>query len=118
MFKILAILALLFSGPAMAFDQAALDDFLDKGRCVACDLSEADFTGLDLSGSNLVRSNLDGANFTDAICLSCNFNRTTAVGALFVNADLTGSNFNRADLTEADFTDAITLDVNFNRVIQ
>jgi uncharacterized protein YjbI with pentapeptide repeats len=113
--KLLAAMALMFSGSVMAFDQADLDDFLDKGRCVRCDLSGADFTGLDLSGSNFVRSNLDGANFTDAICIGCNFNRTSNVNALFTGADLTDSNFNRSDVTGADFTDAVVDGVNFNR---
>jgi uncharacterized protein YjbI with pentapeptide repeats len=116
--KLIAVIAFILPVQAFSFNQEDLDDFLDKGRCVRCDLSDADFTGLDLSGSNFVRSNLDGAIFVDAICIGCNFNRTSNIAARFTNADLTDSNFNRADITDADFTDAVVDGVNFNRVIR
>lgn len=84
-------------------------------------LSNADFSGTDLTGSsmkganvtkaNLVRtslaqSDLTGADFDKAEGYRSDFPAVKAMGASFVAAELQRSDFSSADLRDADFTKA------------
>lgn len=62
------------------------------GSCIGCDLSNANYSGADLSGVDLWRANVSGANFRGA----------DLSGVDLWNADLRGANFSGADLSYAD----------------
>jgi len=85
---------------------------------VNVDLTDADLRGADLSNahlygtSQLVRTLLDSAVLSDAICagttFSGSFNDTSFTGAILVNAT-----FNGADLTDAKFDSAYLQGTSF-----
>ena len=53
-----------------------------------------------------IDSNLDGADFSNAIVDRATFSGSSLRGAIFANAVLTGTSFEDADVEGADFTEA------------
>lgn len=77
--------------------KAAADDLVTSGACRACDLTDANLSGMslrmaDLTGARLVHANLSRADMT---------------GAFLTAADLTGADLRGATLTDVDWRDAI-----------
>lgn len=65
-----------------------------------------DFNGMDVSGKNFSKDNLDESNFEDAICRGSSFENCSLIKCNFQNADLENANFAYANLTGADFRNA------------
>lgn len=66
-------------------------------------LSEIDFSEINIIGANLSYTDLNDTNFTDSELKEVNFS----------NSDLTSAIFLRADISEVDFTGANLNGVNF-----
>lgn len=89
---------------------------LDGANFRGADLTEADFSPLDLrSGTISTKSSsqLPGADFSDAVLRGVNLSGTNLVFAKFRNVDAAGADFHGADLTGADFTGADISGVDF-----
>lgn len=67
---------------------------------------ERDFSGVDLSGVNLIEVGLEGINLEGAILRGTEFDRSDLRGAIFRNADLEGAEFFLACLNGSDFRGA------------
>lgn len=67
---------------------------------------ERDFSGVDLSGVNLIEVGLEGINLEGAILRGTEFDRSDLRGAIFRNADLEGADFFLACLNGTDFRGA------------
>ena len=65
-----------------------------------------DFSGVDLSNSNLFRVDLSNAELSNAKLLNVNFNSANLNSAYLYKADLTGANLQNADLRNAYFSHA------------
>lgn len=70
------------------------------------DLTTVTFVGADLSRSSLIRANMNGANFTDAVLYDADLTKASLNNAKFEDADLHEADFTDASLTRADFKDA------------
>jgi two-component system, LytTR family, sensor kinase len=69
-------------------------------------LTDFDFSGLDLRGADFRFSNLTGANFSNTILRDANLSFSSLVDASFENADLTGANLNFSGMQGANLTGA------------
>ncbi|MCW5696451.1 MAG: pentapeptide repeat-containing protein [Bauldia sp.] len=90
----------------------AVADFL-TGASNAC-------PGCDLTGADLKRRNLAGADLAGAVLTNANLHRANLADAILAGADLTGANLNRAsllraDLSGADLTGAMAFDADMSR---
>ncbi len=81
----------------------ALIEFADLSGAYA---AEIDFSEARLSGSVMIDSVFEGADFESATMRNVDLSGARLAGASFKNADLTGADFEAADLTGADFTGA------------
>ncbi|RIK86324.1 MAG: hypothetical protein DCC67_02925 [Planctomycetota bacterium] len=70
-----------------------------------CVLDDADFSGADVPGANLVRSSALRASFQAADLRGARFDNADCQGASFVAADLFEAVFAGANLTDADLSD-------------
>ncbi|PZO49031.1 MAG: hypothetical protein DCF15_17350 [Phormidesmis priestleyi] len=96
---------------AQAADEAAIQRLIETNECPGCDLHEADFRRLDLSGANLAGADLEGANFyyanldgaqlTNANLIDVNFGYTSAQNTVFDGSDLRYAVFTRTNLSGA-----------------
>ena len=86
------------------------------------DLSDADLRSVDMTGARvysdktqslLVRTRLDSANFSNAVCLGAQFSGSMN-DTVFVGAQLVDAVFNRATLTGAKFDDAYLHGADFS----
>jgi hypothetical protein len=80
--------------------------FRDLQECKICRsiLREANFTGANLSGAELIDSDLSNANLGSAKLCQIKCTGTRIVGAVLTEADLTGARFENSDLSGADLT--------------
>ncbi len=97
---------------AKAKQQMLIDRLDDLDRCVECDLAGIDFSGKNLRKVDLERANLQGANLKDV-----NLRQANLKGADFSGANLTNADLREADLYLADFTDAILTGANFEEAL-
>ncbi len=70
-------------------------------------LAGADFTGANLTSATLGATSLDGARFAGAVLADLDFENSPFIGASFAGANLAGlppTLFNDRDLTRADFS--------------
>ena len=67
---------------------------------------QKDFSGIDLSNSNLFRADLSNAELSNAKLINVNLNSANLSGAYLYKADLTGANLQNADLSNAYFSHA------------
>jgi len=81
------------------------------GIPIRTNLTGADFTEADLTGADFTEANLLGADLTNAIFTDAIFLRADLTGG-----NLTGASLHRADLTEADLTDAILIGADLTDV--
>src|SRR2546421_3496838 len=65
------------------------------------DLSDANFSGADLSGADFREAILSGADLSDAVFRDANFSGADLSGAFLSRADLHHANFSGADLSGA-----------------
>ena len=73
---------------------------------------ELDLSGTDLSKTNLIgaqlgRANLKGVNFTDCDLTNANLSHSQLQGAIFLRAKVINVNLHKAELQDADFRGAI-----------
>jgi uncharacterized protein YjbI with pentapeptide repeats len=89
------------------------------------DLSDADLRSVDLAGAHLygdsaqtklIRTRLDSANFSQAICSGAQFSGSLN-NAVFAGAQLVNSVFNGATLTNAKFDDAYLQGADFANAV-
>jgi len=120
-------LALLFSAalPAIApaYDEADLDNFLDRSICANCNLAGVDLQDGELDGSvlidtnlrgaNLSKSNLDGADFSGSDLRGAKLKGANLANASFINANLDGADLSGANLQDAEFLHASLEGTNF-----
>ncbi len=95
---------------------AEVDEFNEEVKNCTEDLTESDFSGievdgaffkdLDLSGSNFSETTLSNSSFEDSDLTSATFARSELNGVSFVNAILNGTKFNNANISYCDFADA------------
>lgn len=69
------------------------------------DITDKDFSHLNLSGASLTNLNLTGINFTGANLTDVDFNKSNLIGANFTNAILLNANLSNTCLTEACICD-------------
>ncbi len=84
---------------------------IDKDKCIidlsGANLSLADLSGSDISGANLSETNLIGAVLSGATLIGANLSKTQLCGATLI-----GANLRRADLSKAE------LDLNIDEQIR
>ena len=86
-------------GDGLSFNPQDMQKLNSTNNCKNCDLSKANFAGIDLYGANLSGANLSGANLK---------------GTLFNDADLTGANLQGATTDkETNFSGAKLSDVTW-----
>lgn len=68
------------------------------------DLSDANFTDVELTGANLIGADLNQAIFNNAKLSRADLNDTNLTGAHFDGADLTDTHFSAADLYGVELT--------------
>jgi len=78
----------------------------EENRCVACELSGADLSDLDLQGADLERSDLSGVNLREVDLREANLKGAVLRKADLRSADLRGVDLYKADLSYADLTGA------------
>ncbi|MDE0698944.1 MAG: pentapeptide repeat-containing protein [Boseongicola sp.] len=105
------VLALIPTGLA-AWDESAVAQLKDTGRCEGCDLTKADLRwaavyAAELGGApNLVNGVLDGSDLSGANLYGANLEGTSLRDANLTGADLSWSVMFGTDLTGADLTGA------------
>lgn len=114
-----ALMSLVTTLPARAFDAEHLARLLNTGSCFACDLKGADLSGQDLRNADLVSAVLIGADLSNARLSNADMRNTQLNGASLRGADMRGvvmvkSVITGADLTGADFTGAMLQDIDFS----
>lgn len=67
-------------------------------------LSEIDFTNCDLTSADFTRSTCVECNFSEALLNGTDFSYSTVDYGNFTEADMAGAIFNEADLSNSDFT--------------
>ena len=81
------------------------------------DLSDMNFCGCDLSGSDLSGSTLINTNFKCADLVGANLSGASLIGADLSNADLHDSNLSGADLIGANLQSAFLYNANLSNII-
>ncbi|MEL6902078.1 MAG: pentapeptide repeat-containing protein [Cyanobacteria bacterium J06606_4] len=100
---------LLVPPSAQAADEGDIQRLIETNECPGCDLHEADFRRLDLSGANLAGADLEGANFyyanldgaqlQNANLIDVNLGYASVRGAFLDGADLRYAIFDHTDLS-------------------
>ena len=81
--------------------------FWDNGNyCTGGTISDDIANRVDLSGANLTRANLSGANAIEAILSRANLSDADLTGANLTRANLSDADLSRANLTGANLSDA------------
>ena len=104
--------------PPLSFSNAELSnrDFsgqwlrgseLSNANLTGANFSDAHIEGAAMSGSTLTDTDLSGAFLTNTLMDSIKFERTDLTNAVLVEALLLGSTFNNVVIDGADFTDAL-----------
>jgi len=70
------------------------------------DLSETDFSGVDLSGANLSYADLNDTNFTESEFSDVNFSNSDLTSAIFLRSTISDVDFSGANLNGVSFTSA------------
>jgi len=101
--------AALLPQTAQAAKEADIQKLIETNECQGCDLHEADFRRLDLSGANLVGADLEGANFyyanldgaqlQNANLIDVNLGYASVRGAFLDGSDLRYAIFDHTDLS-------------------
>lgn len=119
--KIVATVALLacfgFAERAFALNQLDLDQLKATSACPRCNLSGADLTKLNLTGANLRGADLSSAtlsqaNLTNADLTGANLEGAVLNSANLSGASLTGANLKSASLENADLSFAGFISAN------
>lgn len=82
------------------------DKYLRVYEIVNNQTSSKDFSGIDLSNSNLYRANLSKADLSGSKLVNVNFNSANLSDAYLFKADLSNANLQNANLTNAYFSQA------------
>ncbi len=101
------------------FSQAKINSktiIADKNRCVYNIINNTaenkNFTGADLSNSNLFRADLNNADLSNAKLVNANLNSANLSNAYLYRADLTKANLQNADLKNAYLSQANLTNAN------
>lgn len=91
-----------------------------NGFRITLDLSDADFSGIELDGIDFGSANLKGINFTDTLLINCIFNKIDFDSEVFMNAKLSNSvftngSFNDCDYSNRDFRSCQFIDFQFKK---
>ena len=70
------------------------------------DLSETDFSGLDISGANLSYADLNDTNFTGSEFSDVDFSNSDLTSAIFLRTTISDLDFSGANLNGVSFTSA------------
>lgn len=81
--------------------------------CVASDLTESSFQGMNLAEANFAGSNLAGANFDGATLFNVNFSKADLSDASFVGATLVDADFDGATIKNANFNATLLMATRF-----
>ena len=120
---------LLAAAPSLAFNQDDYQSVLgatymngnpmnDNGIvCEDCDLSRADFEGVNLTEAEFAGSDLSEAKLTGANLSNADLSATRLIGAILDLADLSGTDLTDANLTAASMTAVRMAGVVFCRTI-
>lgn len=79
---------------------------ITNARLVSLDLRGLDWSGREIGRVIFQRSNLEGANFSNAKLAETDFHGANVRAGNFKGADLSRANFQQANLTGADLSDA------------
>ena len=100
-----------------AFRRAAIDQLLETGKCLRCDLrgaslAQKNLRGVDLSGAYLIGANLEtadmrGANLSGARLVRANLRHASLAGASLLGAHLIDADLTGADLRKANLRDSM-----------
>ena len=99
--SVLVAAVLMGASPSVAEDSANIARLKLTRKCPNCDLSGANMHRMNLLGADLSGANLSGANLSGA-----NLYRTTLSGANLSGADLSGANLKLANLIRANLSGA------------
>lgn len=123
----LMAIAVILSSKANAFDPIHMEQLITERKCINCDLRDAyfdkinlsgiDVTGTNFSGSFFYRVNMRGAilNHTDlsnSFFDQTNLSWTNLSDAIFTDAFVTRTNMHGANLTNTDFGNTVLPQVN------
>ena len=70
--RIISLAILMQGSIGLSYNPEHVDQLLETGSCYNCDLRGADFSGQDLSQSNLREARLDGANLGNTVLTESN----------------------------------------------
>jgi uncharacterized protein YjbI with pentapeptide repeats len=101
-----------------ATGQDALNQLRSTKQCPGCNLQGAklkrtDLSGANLSNANLTRAELEKANLSNANLSGANLTKADLEDAILSGANLQNANLTRADLEDANFTGANITGANF-----
>jgi hypothetical protein len=94
--------------PALRFQ--SIGTFLPGIDLSRTNLQRSDLTGIDLRRASFKRSELNGARFNGSLLGDSDFTQAVLIGADFEKASLIGTNFSGAQLCGASFKDAFGLE--------
>jgi uncharacterized protein YjbI with pentapeptide repeats len=93
-----------------ADDKIAL--LMSSGSCVFCDISQANFKGIDIEGVDLRYANLSGADLSNTNLSGANLTKVNLQDTILIEADLTNADLKGADLRGANLDYANLSGVN------
>ncbi len=95
-------ITLFIKGSLSAFDKEDLEVLKKEKDCIACDLRDANLSGMYLEGSDLSEADLRGADLKNADLMYSNFYGANLQGTNLYQANARGANFSYANLTDAN----------------
>ena len=98
---LLLMLAIIMPFSVMAWDGKDLKKLNNSGNCIACNLSNLDLYGVNLSNSNLSGTDLSGSNLRNT-----NLSRTNLGGSNLNNANLSGADLSSSNLKDVTLANA------------
>lgn len=102
--SILAATLVIGALPALALSEADRQRLNNGEGCPACDLSNANLNGFNLSNQDLSGANLSGANLNGVELYRANLSYANLTNAILTNANISFANFTGANLTGANFS--------------
>ena len=106
------VLALLMPMTASAQNANQIASARRGGNCPACNLFQADFSGLEMAGRNFAGARLRQADLSLSVINRSSFAKTDLRDVNAYGAVFSSSNFAGADLTHASFVGVFLQDAN------
>ena len=103
----ISTLLFLWTFPAIAANDDALNRLLNTNSCSGCDISGATLSEATLANADLSYANLTGADLTKAMLKSSDLSYANLQGAKLQSADLSNSNLSGTDLSNTQLSGVI-----------